>query len=149
MPGDESDYILNPSHSGKDLGWFTIDFTFVNHVELTKQLQFRYGGGAGIGIITGELDHFNIACAAGSSNSNVDPGCVPPLPQYTGPSGQPGKGTFTDGGSVPQKYDLPPVFPVVNAIIGLQYKPTDSITINLEGGIRTLVFVGLSSAYFF
>ena len=149
VPTDESDYILNPAHSGKSLGWFTIDFTFVNHVTLTKQLSFRYGGGAGIGIITGELDHFNIACAVGSSNSSVDPGCVPPDDRFTGPSGMKGQGTFTEGGSVPQKYDLPPVFPVVNAIIGLQFKPTQNITLNLEGGIRTLPFIGFSGAFFF
>jgi hypothetical protein len=149
VPTDEADYILNPGHSGNELGWFTIDFTFVNHVAITKQLQFRYGGGAGIGIITGELDHFNIQCSAGSSNNNVDPGCIPPLPQYKGASGQMGQGTFTEGGQTPQKYDLPPVFPVVNAIIGLQFKPTPSITINLEGGIRTLPFIGLSGAVFF
>jgi len=148
VPTDESDYILNPDHSGKSLGWFTIDFTFVNHVQITKQVQFRYGGGAGIGIITGELDHFNIACAAGSSNSNVDPGCVPPDPRFTGPSGQLGTSHYSDD-NTPKKYDLPPVFPVVNAIIGLQFKPTDKLTINLEGGIRTLPFIGLSSAFFF
>jgi len=150
VPADESDYILNPAHSGHDLGWFTIDFTFVNHVQLTKELQFRYGGGAGLGIITGELDHYNIACAAGSSNASIDPGCVPKdMPALTGPSGQPGQGVYTEGGQIPQKYDLPPVFPVVNAIIGLQYKPTSALTINLEGGIRTLPFIGISSAYFF
>jgi len=41
------------------------------------------------------------------------------------------------------------VFPVVNAIVGLQLKPTDHTTINLEGGIRTLPFVGVSSSFFF
>ena len=147
VPADESDYILHPAHAGKDLGWFTIDFTFVNHVQLTKQVQFRYGGGAGLGILTGELDHYNIVCAAGSSNNNVDPGCVPPDPRYATANGQ-GKGTYSDDGT-PKKYDLPPVFPVVNAIIGLQYKPTSALTINLEGGIRTLPFIGISSAYFF
>jgi hypothetical protein len=150
VPGDESDYILSPDHAnGNQLGWFTIDFTFVNHVELGKGFQFRYGGGAGIGIITGELDHFNIICAGGSSNNNVDPGCVPPDDRFTGKSGQRGTGSYSDGGSTPQKYDLPPVFPVVNAIIGIQYRPNKNVTINVEGGIRTLPFLGLSGAYFF
>lgn len=150
VPGDESDYILSPDNAnGHQLGWFTIDFTFVNHVPLGAGFQFRYGGGAGLGIITGELDHFNIICAAGSSNNAVDPGCVPPDPRFTGASGQPGRGTYSDGGSTPQKYDLPPVFPVVNAIVGIQYKPNEHVTINLEGGIRTLPFIGLSAAAFF
>ena len=147
VPADESDFILSPAHSGNQLGWFTIDFTFVNHAQITKQLSFRYGGGAGIGIIVGELDHYNIRCAGTTSNNNVDPGCIPPDPRFATANGQ-GQGTYSDDGT-PKKYDLPPVFPVVNAIIGLQFKPTDALTINLEGGIRTFPFVGLSSAFFF
>jgi hypothetical protein len=46
------------------------------------------------------------------------------------------------------KYDLPPVFPVINGIIGFQFHPMDKMVINLEGGIRTLPFIGLSVGYF-
>ena len=42
-----------------------------------------------------------------------------------------------------------PVFPVVNLIVGLQFKPMEKMTINLEGGLRTLPFFGVSSTYFF
>jgi len=148
VPGDEADYILSPTHSGHDLGWFTVDFTFINHVEIASGFQFRYGGGAGIGIITGELDHFNIVCAGGSSNNNVDPGCLPPDPAYAGKNGT-GTGHYSEGTQTIAKYDLPPVFPVVNAIVGFQYKPNQHVTINLEGGIRTLPFIGLSVDAFF
>jgi len=41
------------------------------------------------------------------------------------------------------------VFPVVNAILGLQIKPTEHMTINVEGGIRTLPFLGISSSIYF
>jgi hypothetical protein len=46
-------------------------------------------------------------------------------------------------------YDLPPVFPVINAILGVQIRPISKLTINVEGGIRTFPFVGVSGAYFF
>ncbi len=141
--GNEADYVLGPDSrtgSGHQFGWFTIEFTFLNHAELTPWLSLRYGGGLGLGILVGELDHYNILCN-GATNATPEPGCVP---ERFG-----GAGTYVDGGSTPSAYDLPPVFPVVNAIVGLQFKPSDKLTINLEGGLRTLPFLGVSSAMFF
>jgi hypothetical protein len=140
--GDEADYVLGPDASGHHLGWFTIEFTFLNHAEITKSLAVRYGGGLGLGILTGELDHYNIVCV-NATNSSPEPGCV--APRFTG------NGRYSDdpGGETQVAYGLPPVFPVVNAILGLQFKPTHNVTINLEGGIRTLPFLGVSSSMFF
>jgi hypothetical protein len=147
--GDEADYVLSPDSSGNQFGWFTIEFTFMNHAPINKYLAFRYGGGAGLGIITGELDHYNVICAAGSTNSNFEPGCVPSN-KFAG-NGAPGTGIDSDQQNFGRfvKYDIPPVFPVVNAIIGLQIKPFEKAVINLEAGIRTLPFFGMSVGYFF
>ena len=148
VPNDDADYLLSANHSPESLAWVTFEFTFINHTPITKNLSFRYGGGAGIGIVTGGLYRNDVHCAAGATNDNPEPGCVPTQfggnATYTDTSGNP-----TPGDSSPHKYSLPPVFPVVNAIIGLQFKPTDKMTINLEGGIRTLLFFGLSASYFF
>lgn len=144
VPGDEPDYVLTPEQAGTSLGWFTIEFTFFSHAKITDWLYFRYGAGLGLGILTGQLKHYNVACAPGSSNDNVDPGCVPPI--YGG------NATYTDpqpGVPVQVAYNLPPVFPVLNAIVGLQYRMTEKLNINLEGGIRTLPFIGLDASYFF
>jgi len=136
--GDEADYILAPEHApGNDeLGWFTIEFTFLNHSEINKYLSIRYGGGAGLGILTGSLYRYDVQCN-GATNSMPEPGCVP---QARG-------GTGSSGAAV--KYDLPPVFPVVNAIIGVQIKPIDKLVVNIEGGLRTAPFFGTSIGYFF
>lgn len=140
--GAEADYVLDPSHSDKGgLGWYTVEFTFINHVPITKRISFRYGGGAGLGIITGALTHFNVICV-GATNSTPEPGCVPTT---FGGTGQDSDG---HGFGQPVKYDLPPVFPVINGIIGIQFKPLDKMTINIEGGIRTLPFFGVSLGYF-
>lgn len=144
VPADEADWVLSPEDSGKSLGWVTFEFTFLNHAPITKNISIRYGGGAGLGIVLGELRHYDIQCAAGSTNENVDPGCKPPRFQGTGQYGG-----DTPGQEVARAYDLPPVFPVVNAIIGVQFKPTEKITLNLEGGLRTLLFWGISGSYFF
>ncbi len=143
--GDEADYVLGPDSStgsGNQFGWFTMEFSFFNHAEITPWLSFRYGAGLGIGVLIGEIDHYNIVCAPGATNTSPEPGCVPPRFQ--------GTGMYTEGQETLVKYDLgTPVFPVVNAILGLQFKPTDHTTINLEGGIRTMPFVGVSSSMFF
>lgn len=143
--GDEADYIVSPKHNpkGDSLGWATIEFTFINHAELGKHLAIRYGGGAGIGIVTGSLWRYNVICN-GATNASPEPGCVPPGDPFNG------SGTLSpDGNMMIQKYNLPPVFPVVNAILGLQIRPFSKATINIEGGIRTFPFFGASGAFFF
>ncbi len=135
-----ADYVLSPEHAPDEtnFGWFTIEFTFLNHAKINKYLAFRYGGGADIGIMTGGVYHYDIvACGPGATNDNVEP-CKPAQAGGTGAASGP-----------PVKYDLPPVFPVVNAIVGLQIKPTDKAVINIETGIRTMPFFGVSGGYFF
>ncbi|MBS1122288.1 MAG: hypothetical protein H6Q90_4516 [Deltaproteobacteria bacterium] len=141
--GDEADFVVDPEHAlnGDHLGWFTFEFTFLNHARIAKNLSFRYGGGAGLGIITGSLQHYNIVCV-GATNTTPEPGCKPSEFGGTGLKS-------TDGGGQLVKYGLPPVFPVVNAIIGLQWRPMDKMTVNLETGIRTFLFFGTSASYFF
>lgn len=143
--GDEADYILAPKNTpdGSALGWFTIEFTFINHAVINKYLSFRYGGGAGLGIITGDLYRYNIICN-GATNNSPEPGCLPPPPATSD-----GRGMYSEGTQTAVKYDLPPVFPVINGIIGVQLKPMDKLVINLETGIRTVPFLGTSVAYFF
>jgi hypothetical protein len=138
--GDEADYVLGPDASGHQFGWFTIEFTFLNHAEINQWLAVRYGGGLGLGVMVGEIDHYNIICT-GATNAAPEPGCVPP--RFSG------TGRYSEGQETLVGYSLPPVFPVVNAILGLQIRPTDKVTINIEGGIRTMPFVGVSSSMFF
>ena len=72
--GNEADFILAPEHAPDNtaLGWFTIDFTFVNHAVINKNFAVRYGGGAGIGILTGDLYRYDVICAPGSTNNNPE-----------------------------------------------------------------------------
>lgn len=138
--GDPADFILGDS----SLGWFTLDVTFVNHSPINDKLAVRYGAGFGLGLVTGELKRIDVLCN-GATNSRPEPGCVPPPDGNATPT--PDDGVGTPGAAA--KYDLPPVFPVINAIIGLQFRPTPKATINVETGIRTLLFFGISGSYFF
>lgn len=149
VPTNEADYILDEDQANTSLSWFTIEFTFINHAVINKYVSFRYGGGAGIGIFSGDLKRVDVQCAGTATNANPEPGCIPNIgPASVGTNGQ---GTVSEGppdGSG-QRYDLPPVFPVVNAIVGVQFTPIEKLHINLEGGIRTMPFFGTSVSYFF
>ncbi len=150
LQDNEVDYFLSPSESGKNFGWFTIDFNFLHHAEINKYVAFRYGAGLGIGIITGEIDIYRETCAAGATVSSPAPGCNP-SDSFGSHQGQSG-GAMPFQGSTWQavkKDGIPPVFPVLDLIVGFQFRPFDKMTINIEGGIRTLPFVGVSAAYFF
>lgn len=142
--GDEADFILAPEHNnGKSLSWFTIEFTFLNHAPINKHIAIRYGGGAGVGIVRGELGRYDIFCN-GATNESPEPGCLPPVSPFNG------AGSFSpESGGMIVKYNLPPVFPVVNAILGVQIRPTAKSAINIEGGIRTFPFFGVSGGYYF
>ncbi len=141
--GDEADWLLEPKHApnGDKLGWVTFEFTYLKHTPITKQIALRYGGGAGLGVITGKLWRYDVPCN-GATNDNPEPGCKPAqlFPTESGTSGN-SRG--------PAEYNTPPVFPVINAIIGLQFRPVDQWTINVEGGFRTFLFFGVSTSYFF
>lgn len=148
VPQDDPDYVLSPADSQDGgLGWTTIDFTFINHKTINKYVQFRYGAGAGLGIINGALDHYNIRCAGGATNAMPEPGCTPPRfggqGQYTDPNGN------IIGTATQYKYtSIPPVFPVIDALVGFQFHPFDKAVINLEAGIHTLPYFGISMGYF-
>lgn len=145
--GDTADYILSPDHAGSQFGWVTVEFSFINHAVINKYLAFRYGGGLGLGVLTGQVRRVDTACGPGATNDNPTPGCIPTDYGGTGHSSDDKTGAPESPNGV--AYDLPGVFPVVNAILGLQIRPTDHIVVNIEGGIRTLPFVGTSVGYFF
>jgi hypothetical protein len=148
VPQDDPDYVVtgkNAQDSG--LGWTTIDFTFINHKRINKYVSFRYGAGAGIGIINGALDHYNVRCAAGATNANPEPACTPQVlggqAQVTDPNGN------IINTNTQYKYDIPPVFPVIDVVIGFQFHPYDKILVDVEGGLHTLPYFGANIGYMF
>jgi hypothetical protein len=124
IPANEADFV-----EFNNFGWVSIEANFISHHNFTEQFALRYGGGAGIGILFGNVTHVDRICTSSDKAScNVDA-----------------------NGGVKVKYDLKsPVYPVITGLIGVQYRPTKKVTVNLETGIRTaLPFFGISGAYFF
>lgn len=108
-------------------GWVTAEATFMYHTPLMRQLSLRYGGGAGLAIMMGKIRRTDQQCGTTLSSCQEDP----------------------VGENKDTPYDTPPVFLVVNAIFGVQIKPTDEIFINVEGGLRTVPFFGTTVGYYF
>lgn len=123
IPADEPDYV-----EFDKFGWVTAELSFLYHTEIIPQLSVRYGGGAGIGVLTGDILRTDYRCATASLDSCSE---SPTATNRKTP------------------YDLPPVMLVVNAIVGLQIRPTEEIFINVEGGLRTVPFFGTTAGYYF
>ena len=110
-------------------GWVTLDAAFVFHRVIAPQFALRYGAGFGLGILKGEVRQTDSIC----SSDDIQNDCR----------------ENPNGAQVNDPADLPPVFPVVDLLAGLQYRPLDKLAINLEAGLRTAFYVGLGANYFF
>ncbi len=124
LPQDEPDLV-----EFDGFGWFTIDFTFAWRNEFTKQIALRYGAGIGLGIVLGDILRTDYRCTTADVSSCSQSPTAENLR------------TKEDG--------VPPVFPVINAMVGVQITPVEQLSINIEGGIRTFPYFGTSVAYFF
>jgi len=124
IPADEPDFV-----EFDNFGWVTAEATFLYHTEISPQFALRYGGGAGIGVILGDIVRTDYVCTSSSIEScNEKPNAE----------------------NVKTPYDnVPPVMLVVNAIFGVQIRPTHDIFINIEGGLRTMPFFGATAGYYF
>lgn len=125
IPTDEPDYVEFDGFS-----WVTAELSFMYHTPIIPQLSVRYGGGAGIGVFMGDILRTDYQCTSASLDS---------CRERTNPPPENNK----------SPYDLPPVMLVINAVVGLQIKPTDEIFINIEGGLRTMPFFGTTAGYYF
>jgi hypothetical protein len=123
LTSDDPDFVEFDS-----FGWFTLEVSFVNHTKLSKYVALRYGGGAGLGILKGKVRRTDYHCTAEDEQTcSQAPGAE----------------------NVQNPYDLPPVFPVINGIIGMQIRPIENVVINVEGGIRTILYFGATVGYYF
>ncbi|HWN71080.1 MAG TPA: hypothetical protein VNM90_25730 [Haliangium sp.] len=125
IPEDPVDYV-----EFEDFTWVTLDFSFIGQQRLgTDFLALRYGAGLGIGYIMGDMLRTDYLCSNDQVEScSKDPAAV--------------------DDQAPEE-DIPPVFPVLNVLVGLQLRPFDNVAINIDGGIRTVPFVGTSVSLLF
>lgn len=107
--------------------WLTLDAAFVFHEPLSDTVALRYGGGLGLGILFGDVFQTDAVC----TGNDVQEDCMRDenAPQVDDPA------------------DLPPVFPVVNVLGGVQIRAHDDVLVNVELGLRTVPYVGVGVQY--
>jgi hypothetical protein len=110
------------------LAWFTIDASYIKHHTLSSLVSLRYGGGIGLGIVTGEVIKTDANCGGQTTAS-----CSKDL---------------NPGGDLNSKQDFFRFPPVFNVLGGVQVTPARNMAINFEIGMRTVFYSGITVQYF-
>ena len=108
--------------------WYTVEISVINHAEIHKFLEFRYGAGIGIGLVQGEVRKTDALCVGSSLQTDCAPN---PL-----------------GAEINKKANIPPVLPVINVLVGLQFKPFQFLHIHLDAGLHTVPYVSLGATLY-
>ena len=112
-----------------NLAWVTIDASFVYLHPLSKWVSLRYGGGIGLSVVSGEVIKTDANCGGTTTES-----CSKDL---------------NPGGDLNSKQDFFRFPPVFNLIGGVQITPARNVAINIELGMRTVFYTGITGQYFF
>lgn len=110
--------------------WISTDVNAVWKYALDPNVSLRYGLGVGLGFLLGDVLETDYMC---------------PTSRYAVEECRPS----SDPVDVRKPVNLPPLVPLTNALVGVQYAPTKSLSINLDSGLHTTIFVGLSVDVFF
>lgn len=121
------------------LGMIGVDASFIWHANLSSKVQLRYGGGLGIGIVTGAMYKTKMRCQPGTTNSSLDD------PNACGDPTVPANQVSPEEKSS----DVPPVVPIINALIGARFLISDNLAVNVEGGFRDLFYLGMGADWIF
>ncbi len=124
IPQDEPDLV-----EFDGFGWVAVDFNAIWHIELHKMFSLRVGAGIGLGVVLGDVLRTDYICTTSEESSCSK---KPNAEQDRSP-----------------EEDIPPVFPLVDFIVGVQFRPLEKLTINLEAGTRSVPYLGASIGYYF
>ena len=151
-PMEDTDYV-----QFRGLGAVSIDIAFISRTELNPYVFLHYGGGIGLGIITGKM----LRTSDGSDGCKTAPGDVTKCHPIICTQGPCTEATLansegqSDGPQSPsrfQDHNVPPVYPIVNLITGLDFKipsaPGLEFKIDL-GYFFPYFFLGAGTAYQF
>jgi hypothetical protein len=121
------------------LGMIGLDASFIWHANLSSKVQLRYGGGLGIGIVTGAIYQTKMRCQPGTTVSDLDDPNACGDPTVGANQVEPEK----------KSDDVPPVVPIINALIGARFLISDNLAVNVETGFRDLFYLGMGADWIF
>jgi len=153
-PLTETDYV-----QFRDFGSVSVDVAFLSRTELNPYVFLHYGGGVGIGIVTGKI----LGTSNGSPGCMTSPGdptkCYPLISGCpSGPCSETAlsnsEGTFDSParGSRHNEPNVPSVYPLVNLLVGLDFKIPNAggLELKIDGGyFFPYFFLGAGTAYQF
>jgi hypothetical protein len=119
------------------LGMIGLDASFIWHANLSSKVQLRYGGGLGIGIVTGAMYKTKMKCATGTTLGDLDDpnACGDPKTNFVTPE--------------EKSDDVPPVVPIINALFGARFLVSDNLAVNVETGFRDVFYLGMGADWIF
>ncbi|MBK8481222.1 MAG: hypothetical protein IPL40_08605 [Proteobacteria bacterium] len=150
-PARKTDYIHFDG-----LSTLTLAMHFIRHEEILPWMSFIWGAGVGLSLVLGDVFR---ASNAGCTADNVgDLGqCHPIGMDPTQPErwvNDPANGGVKADDSVEspklwRESRVPPVFPLLHALVGLSFKLSDSFALRVDGGFRNALYAGSAVHYFF
>lgn len=138
-PSTDTDYV-----QFRGLGAISIDAAFILRKDLGQYVTFHYGGGLGLGIMTGKM----LRTSDGTSGCANSPGdvtkCYPILtpPCNSGPCSESqlanseGKTDTYQSGSRFTDGNIPPVYPIIELLTGFDFRipNVNGLEVKVEGG---------------
>ena len=139
------------------LSFISADVSIIGHTALGKYVELRYGAGVGLGGFVGQIKVINNGRQCTAANYKDGSQCYPYSPQagVNIPLGQPNseaklaateKPGAIDLADDPHRHvstDVPPAVPVLNVVLGLRFKLHKRVAMDVEGGFRDMMFLGM------
>ena len=108
--------------------WYTAELTVISHARIHKLLEFRYGAGIGVGLVRGKVLKTDALC----TGSNLQQDCM------INPAGL----------EVDKPASIPPVLPVINVLVGLQFRPFDFLHLHIDAGLHTVPYASVGATLY-
>jgi hypothetical protein len=150
-PARKTDYV-----HFEGLNALTFAMHFIRHEEILPWLSFIWGGGVGLSVLLGDVYRASSAgCTADNAGdlSQCHPlGMDPEQPErwVNDPANGGVKADDTvESPKLWRETRVPPVFPLLHALVGLGFKLSDSFALRIDGGFRNALYVGSAVHYFF
>lgn len=137
---ESGDPIIDANWAENNLSLLTFDVGFQWFKNLNRQdtLQLYYGVGLGASVVLGEFRKYDLIAADCGQEfvDNRESSRVALLDNCFDANGDP---TIIDDYQLEK---IPPILPAISATLGLRTLVADSVSIGIEGGLKSLYFYG-------